>query len=135
MKIPKTSQNSGQLFRLQKRIIDATKYNDTDTWGAAESYCGGKPEWGFETCDYILYRHDQGGDFALLYPELAKSWQETGVQGFYSFGSAELAKEIMEKASQNGEFDHRDGYRKLLYRVRWEYRIVSVEFDIKVEVC
>lgn len=135
MKIPTTGQNSGHLFCLQKRIVDATKHNQIEEWGGAENYCGGEPKWGFETCDYILYRHDQGGDFALLYPEFTKSWQETGVQGFYSFGSAELAKEIMKKASKNGEFDHRDGYGKLLYRVRYEYRIMSVEFDIKVEVC
>ncbi len=135
MKIPTTGQNSGHLFCLQKRITDATKHNQTEEWGDAESYCGGEPKWSFEDCYYITYRSNKGGVFEALYAELGKLRGETGVSGFYSFGSAELAKEIMEKASQNGEFDHRDGYNNLLYRVRHEYRIVNVKFDIKVGVC
>lgn len=135
MKIPKTGQNSGQLFCLQKQVVDATKHGKTEEWGHAENYCGGKPKWAFESCGYILYRPDMGDDFKALYADLIISWGETGVYGFYSLGSAELAKEIMENASRNGEFDSRDGYNNLLYRVRHEYRIVLVEFDIKTSVC
>lgn len=134
MNIPTTGQNSGHLFCLQKRIIDATKHNQPEEWGAAESYCSGKPKWGFEDCGFLTYSDKKYFDLAL-YSELNKSQLKKGVCGFYSLDSAKLAKEIMEKASQNGEFDHLDGYRKLLYRVRWEYRIVSVKFDIKVEAC
>jgi hypothetical protein len=136
MKIPTTGQNSGQLFLLQSRIVEVTDHNKPNgPFVSPEKYCCGEPKWNFEFCDYITYRSDRGDDFKVLYAELSKSWAEKTVSGFYSFGSAELAKEIMEKASQNGEFDHRDGYWNLLYRVRHEYRIVSVEFDIKTTVC
>lgn len=135
MKIPTTGQNSGQLFCLQRRIIDATKHNKTETWGDAENYCGGEPKWEFEDCSWIFYRLSEGGVFEPLAKELHVVQNHNGLYGFFSLGSAESAKEIMEKADQNGEFDHRDGYRNLLYRVRSEYRIVSVEFDIKTTVC
>lgn len=134
MKIPTTGKNSGKLFCLQKRITDATKYNQTEEWGDAENYCGGEPKWEFEDCGFLKYSDKKYFDLTL-YCELNKAWQKKGVCGFYNMDSAKKAKEIMEQASQNGEFDHRDGYRNLLYRVRHEYRIVSVEFDIKVEVC
>lgn len=132
--MPTTGQNSGNLFCLQKRITDATKHNQTEEWGNAENYCDGEPKWSFEDCSYILYRSGEGLFFEPLAKELHVAQNGNGIYGFFSLGSAELAKEIMERASQNGEFDHRDGYAKLLYRVRYEYRIVSVEFDIKVEV-
>lgn len=135
MNIPTTGQNSGKLFCLQKRIIDATKHNQPEEWGAAESYCGGESKWSFEDCSYIFYHLDKGAFFEPLAKELHVAQNGNGIYGFFSLGSAELAKEIMEKASQNGEFDYRDGYNTLLYRVRHEYRIVSVEFDIKVAVC
>ncbi len=134
MNIPTTGQNSGKLFCLQKRIIDATKHGKTEEWGDAESYCGGEPKWGFEDCSFFIHCNKKYFDLAL-YCELDKSRLKKGVCGFYGMDSAKLAKETLEKASQNGEFDSRDGYNNLLYRVRHEYRIVSVEFDIKVEVC
>lgn len=136
MKIPKSGQNSGKLLCLQKRITAVTEHNKpNDPFISPENYCGGEPKWNLESCDYITYRSYRSEDFKSLYAELSKSWGETGVSGFYSRGSAELARNIMEKASGNGEFDHRDGYNSLLYRVRNEYRIVLVEFDIKVTVC
>lgn len=136
MKIPKIGKNSGQLFCLQKRIAEVTEHNNPNgPFISPINYCGGEPKWNFESCDYITYRSDKGENFKSLYAELSSSWGESGISGFYSLGSAKLAKEIMEEADLNGKFDHRDGYNNLLYRVRAEYRIMLVEFDIKTSMC
>ena len=82
---------------------------------------------------YLYYIKNEGGSVAYNHSDLVednKRFQElTGLSykkdGFIQLQKARKAKSLLKLASEEGQFNYRDGYNKFCQSCRYDFRLVQ----------